>query len=229
MSMFVSITSPEAALLLTDGASYDAEGVVQAIGPKVYSSRRAPLSVTTRGHARGGEAIARAICRMADEVGAEAVMGMMQDIANNMRDVFGQRFSGDDGIQVVIAAHTAAGGAHLSFSTVQTQQGFDQPAWRVFQPPAVFATGPFIDTADIIAGGIAPRAYSEPMSHYIERVGADIMEMMRKRPARRLGHAEDDKFFGVGGRADLTIIDADGCKTETIREWPDRVGEKITP
>jgi hypothetical protein len=41
----------------------------------------------------------------------------------------------------------------------------------------------------------------------------------------------DNAGYGVaiGGRCDLTTISASGVHTETVREWDDRIGEKVQP
>jgi hypothetical protein len=36
-------------------------------------------------------------------------------------------------------------------------------------------------------------------------------------------------WFAIGGGLDFTIINKDGVRTETVLEWPDKVGEKIQP
>ena len=50
---------------------------------------------------------------------------------------------------------------------------------------------------------------------------------MRRIPAPRVGHGPDDRFYGIGGRAELTSVTAGGVRTDVLRTWTDEVGRTI--
>ena len=64
-------------------------------------------------------------------------------------------------------------------------------------------------------------------SESLQRVGADWFELLRREKVQALG--SDEWHHAVGGGVDLTIIDRSQARTIRLRDWPDRVGEKIAP
>jgi hypothetical protein len=229
MSAFISIASPDMSVLITDGATYDRNGIVTRLGSKVTLCPTVSLAVTTRGNAQVGQALADVICREAGKSGAAVVIDQLQSFANLVREAHGTQLEGANEVQVLVAAYVPGrGGVHRFFSTASGSAGFEIEPYVVIEPPAEFIAGPYLDEAVQEADGIPMMLPHETMAGYFGRVGVDFMEAMRRIPAEGAGY--DGKRFVIGGQCDLTTLTADGAKTKTVRVWPeDHVGFAIDP
>ncbi|WP_275789660.1 hypothetical protein [Pararhizobium gei] len=221
MSGIISMAFGDVAMLLTDGATYDDDGTVRRIGCKVTTSKQVSFAVTSRGSDAVGNVVAERLCHMADEIGVSDTLAGLHGVVHHLSEQ-PDLFTGDNATQFVIAAWDAKnGGQHCYFQTNGEKR------FEVRALPEIQSFGPSFSTAD--ATLVSPKRSAETLTDYIRRVGADFMEIMRKRPGRRDGACVGDMFFGVGGQCDLTVIDRNGAKVETIRTWNDAIGERINP
>lgn len=228
MSGVLAVASPEAAMLITDGAGYDNAGILRTVGPKVTTAKVAAFAVTTRGHAEAGAIFQQALCDCADLMGTAGAVARLGDLVERIRDDIAVDLAGGNAVQVIIAAWTvAAGGQCFAFHTGFTS--ITRPAYEVYDLPAFFSFGPSYRQED--AASVPAKRGSETMAAYMRRAGADIMEVMRHRPGTAGEGIDVPKglFFGVGGRCDLTTVSAAGAKLETLRVWNDKIGSKVDP
>lgn len=228
MSGVLAVAYPEAAMLITDGAGYDNAGILRTVGPKVTTAKVAAFAVTTRGHAEAGVIFQQALCDCADLMGTAGAVARLGDLVERIRDDIAVDLTGGNAVQVIIASWTvAAGGQCFAFHTGRTDAA--RPAYEVWELPAFFAFGPSYRPED--AASTPAKRGGETMTAYMRRAGADIMEVMRRRPgnAGEGMDVPDGLFFGVGGRCDLTTVSVAGAKLETLRVWNDRIGCKVDP
>lgn len=228
MSGVLAVASPEAAMLITDGAGYDDAGILRRVGPKVTTAKTAAFAVTTRGHADAGDILQRALCAYADGMGTVRAVAGLADMVERIRDETNVDLTGGNGVQVIIAAWTVdAGGQCFAFHTGFTS--IARPAYELYELPNYSAFGSSYRQED--AATIPPKRRDETMQAYMRRVGADIMEVMRRRPgtAAEGMSVPAGLFFGVGGRCDLTTVSVAGAKLETLRVWNDKIGRKVDP
>lgn len=67
----------------------------------------------------------------------------------------------------------------------------------------------------LVPHDLCPDARFDPRKH-----GVGIAQAMR-------GYRDEVGIGRVGGRAELTVVDAAGVRTEVLCEWPDKVGKRI--
>jgi hypothetical protein len=237
MSCFISIVAPEAACLLTDAAVWGDDDILVDITSKVWKSSREPIAVTTRGNFDAGRIIAERICSNADELGAASAIESLQELVDDIHASFGDRFDGQgdgrDVVHVLISAFVpGVGGTHRFFGTepkasrmmgsaVRTQA----EAWRVYEPQGDMF-GDFLSPGQMQAAGIPFLYPSETVPQWVRKTGGVVMDELRKQKRPTAGGKPS---YFVGGRAELTVLTAAGAKTETLRTWPDRIGEPIDP
>lgn len=233
MSTFISFAFPQQpAYLLTDGAVWDAADQTLAfVRCKAFRAKRAPLAVTARGHLAVVEKIQEEICNRADILGTAETIATLQAFADGLRDRPG--ISADQGgAHFLVSAFIEGKGAVArSFSTYQRDRrlatGEDvtkRTPFEVWDPGMVYWSGTPMRTEDVERAGLFPKP-NEPIPAFVRRAGLGMMEIMRGRP----GTIDGKPVWCVGGHVDLTTIDARGARTETLRTWPDVIGEPIDP
>lgn len=225
MSGILAISCPEAAMLITDGAGYDDNGVLRTVEIKVTLAKEEPFAVSSRGHAGAGKVLQRSLCKWADQVGADTAVERLSIMVRQIATVVPIDLTGSNAVEVVIAAWTEeTGGVCYGFHTGITGHGL--PPYEIIRLPEFWAFGPAFKPED--AASMPVKRRDEAWPDYMKRAGADLLEVMRRRPASMAGK-NDGTFFGVGGRCDLTTIDSKGARMETLRVWNDKIGRKVDP
>lgn len=232
MSAFMSMIDQGEAVLLTDGAIWHGrDKTLVGTMEKVFRPRAGPMAVTMRaGDSNIGEAMARRLCVMADEQSVAGLLDNLQDTASDLHRRFGPSRSNADKFEIFLTALLPDGrGVHCGFlNCPQGRSNSDDyvGAYRVWHPPGDRYRGaPEIEDSDIEAAGLS-RQPGEALSGYARRCGADIFELMRRKPGPDFDGVEQ---FWVGGHVDLTVIRPAGCTTERLRTWPDEVGQLVNP
>lgn len=228
MSAILAVACPEAAMLITDGAGYDDDGILRRVGAKVTLAQAAPFAVATRGNADIGDVVQQALCHYAASMGPVQRLSCLPDMVRRIGDEATIDLSGDNGVQVVIAAWTlGAGGQCFAFHTGLAEAA--RPAFELYELPSFYAFGPSYRPED--AATVPAKRPDEAMTAYMRRAGADIIEVMRRKPGTAWGSSKVamGTFFGVGGRCDLTTVDRAGARLETLRVWNDKIGCKVDP
>jgi hypothetical protein len=230
MSAYVSISTPEAAILLTDGAA-TCNGLFVGDFNKVFAAKSAPVAVTFCGDQELGEMVAADICAAADDVGPGHAIGVLPDFARQMKTMHIEAGNPDIAVDVLVTAFVpGVGGVHRAFKTRSSttrpagSAPVDVPAFTVIEPPRMTSTHR-ITADDLDAATIPLIEPGEPELLYWYRNGADIMEMLRRQKIDWKGGLG----YGIGGHVDLTTISAAGVRTERLRTWPDKIGERISP
>ncbi|MDX3928701.1 MAG: hypothetical protein QHC90_23210 [Shinella sp.] len=221
MSAFLSFVAADAAYVLTDGASYDATGVVREIGRKVRLARKAPVAIASRGDKRVGDLWAEHLCAFADVRGVDALVAALPAILGGIaRDAeMRAAMSGQQATEVLMAGVAKDGPFHRVFRTV------GDSAYVAETPDPLFYAGQLeTDPTNFV-----PRPQpGESAEAWILRGGVAILEACRSQsgllPSGEVG------FFAIGGQIDLTTITTDFSRIETLKVWPeDVVGQKIVP
>lgn len=233
MSAFVSVVYPDSIRLLTDGAIYTDKGVLIDVRRKVWTSEGLPVAVTGRGSSEAITVIAGAITMMADLMPVKSVDDMLVGLETFFAGMGERGFPEGQMGEYLIVAWSETRGPVQYYVTSVTAPGYNEGV-QPFQLTRI--TSPFLvagaaDEATFVAdlAFIGLTADTLSGSDAMRQYGADILEVMRRRPGPNPIAPEQPHMFGIGGQADLTTIAPDGVKVETLRRWPDRIGEKITP
>ena len=224
MSAVFAKTYPGGICVLTDGATYNRTGALTRIGPKVWSSETRPVCVFGRGDHEWMRAIAAEIIGVADR--SEDFDAVLDWLRGSL-PALGPKIGGqtDRIVEIVVAGHSPRSGfsQYVFYSwSDPTDKAFELKkidlAWGGARLTAE-------DWAEIKA--IPMDAFNEGQP-WFEKHGADVFEMVRRKPQRRLFGDGDEQYL-VGGQVDLTTITDSGVETRTLRRWPDVVGETINP
>lgn len=223
MSAVLSLATPDAAFMLTDGAAYNQAGVVHAIGRKVTIAKAVPFAVATRGHRTLGAEFAGMLCDGVDKFGVDLFLERLTEYFEIWRYDPRMRSltAGERMIEVVLAGWSESrGGFHLKFRSDY------ENAFRIEQPDALQYSGPMdTDPREFL---LIPEPGTFTPAGWLRRGGLDFMEACRGQLGK-FHYGGGEPFYAIGGQCDLTSITADGVTVETLRIWPDVVGEKIDP
>jgi hypothetical protein len=129
-----------------------------------------------------------------------------------------------DHFELMIAVWSETAGArHFVFSTHDKSGGF--PPFELLEQPQQIVGGPQIDPRQV------QPPITTPIGHpaFLERHGADVMELMRRQNFVAPILHEGLAGFVIGGQCDLTTVNAAGVETVALRKWDDRIGEKVQP
>ncbi|MCA0000920.1 MULTISPECIES: hypothetical protein [unclassified Mesorhizobium] len=225
MSAFIAAVGEHSAILISDGASYNYDGVVVSIGPKVTIGKVAPIAVTTRGSHLIGQKVQQAICETADRYGVDYAL-----------DSFAREFptlKAADGAWIhvhIIAWSLTCGPIQLSAHNCPQAFSDGQEPLTVTSPGGHYIAGTPVDEAGLAASGMRARRDGEDLADYLATEGPKVMEAMRQAPARPVaGDGWSGDQYLVGGQCDVSVVSMWGATTKTVRTWPDVVGEKIIP
>lgn len=224
MSAVLSVVTPNAAYLLTDGASYDENGVLLSVGRKVMLAKNVPLAVTARGHATVGDFWKERLIKHADRYGVDMLLASLGDILAGLarNEDVRATMAGINQVEVIISAWSPTqGGVHRRFVT-------DGPgAFRAQTPDQMFYGGP-IDADP--TPYISPLREGETIEDWLRRGGVGMFEAFRQQHGRDRVTGEMMDYHAIGGQLDLTTVCADFWRVETIHRWPeDVIGERIDP
>jgi hypothetical protein len=232
MSIFISVNSPEAAILLTDGASAGDDFRLEEVVSKVTVAKSGPFAVTFRGDADHGRRIVVALIAAADRLGVPAAIANLSEIVDDIHADIGE-LSDDQQVHVCISAWLPGqGGVRRFFATSPRGLRGDDgkrvvvPAWTVETTESeVFGDWP--EPHEMMAAGIPGPGPSELMSDWIRRVGGAVLEILRRKPG--MTDETGRPVFVIGGFAECTVLGPHGGRTDRLRTWPDVLGERIDP
>ena len=233
MSAFVSVTYPDSVRLLTDGAIYTEDGTLRAVRRKVWASDALPLAITGRSNMMDAVGVlAMTILTMARVMPNRSFDGLIAGMGGEFLDAIRERgFPRDIEAEFLLAGWSESEGpVHYYFSSFVSDDYNPgvEPFTLIKGPPSLMA-GAQIETIfeDLASIGITQASMTR--SETMRERGADIMETMRRRPGPNPVAPTKPWVFGIGGQCDLTTITQERATIETLRRWPDRVGEKIDP
>lgn len=217
MSAFYAMAYADRVELLTDGAMYRDDGTLTGISTKVFASDALPLAVTGRGENLTVAAFCTAVLALSNCADSfDAALDRLSEFLRK-RQVVG--VAGNS--EILIAGISESHGPSLWFFT--THYGYPQ-----FEPFVVHVVGREFGggnalTAEEIAG--LPNA-----ENGLAKVGPVLFEAMRRKPGLNPAAPHLPPIYGVGGRVDLTVVNASGATTTRLHTWPeDTVGQCIDP
>ncbi|MFG1396134.1 hypothetical protein [Roseixanthobacter pseudopolyaromaticivorans] len=206
---------PETIFVVTDGASYMADGTLGALSSKTYPLPHLNAVLAARGP-HYFLPLVGATLSMADSF--DDLVAGLADAVRDVMAVHGGLLSlcdiGPD-FDLVVAGFGEAGPAAYVL-TSKERDGV--PAWEV-QPMGQFVAMPW---------DAATEARVEHGLTLAEREGElDDPEGFLLRVVEAQRHVEEDGRRGVGGFAQVTVLDREGVSSRIVRRWGDVVGERL--
>lgn len=203
--------------IATDGAVYDANGVLLDTAYKVRVADNLPLAIV-------GSGTVAHIAVMADAILAAAAATGSVDATIEILAVSLQASAADAAfdspVRIVIAAISESRGPTCwLFDTYDA----DGPAFELREAPFGIGQGALPPAEELLARGIET-------ADSLEKHAAWFFEYMRGR--RRVSPVSPEKgpIYNIGGHVDFTVLRADGVETRRLRTWDeDVVGHKIEP
>lgn len=208
--------------ILADGAVYDFDGVVHAIGEKILVASRATMAVAWMGDHRIGTVMSRLAVTIADMTGSfdEAVERIAVAMSERREE-----FAGMDPCLLVLAGWSAETGLGCWVGlTKPIDADFD--AGKLYRISGLFGGGISTPSGDALE---AVGLVTDGPEDMLERCGADVLQLIRELPGRPYGHAEGRPLHAVGGHAQLVTITPESVRSKIQHRWPDRVGKRIVP
>jgi hypothetical protein len=220
LSALSSAHSPDAIILLTDGAIYDRNGSLLAIRRKVTISDSLPLAVCFRGNFAFGEITSRQIIAAAEEIGFDRMLSDLEADLPNMPT--------SPDLEIVIAGVSeTAGPMHRRFLNKQ-MIGDRAPRTLIDPGPMYFGFGTDGRAVTLAGMGVPPPRKDETIETWLSRHGVSIFEYFR-RISVPTDTADSDRQYLIGGICDMTVVKRGSVSTTLLHRWPDKVGEKIDP
>lgn len=219
MSAINSVIKRNSVHLITDAASYDAEGLLIATVPKVALLPHLNAAVACRGPRVSVPLFADILSAAAstyDKLKAKAP-AFVRDLQPMLQASFAYCSLGVE-FDIVVAGISKSIGPDAWLLCSHTRYGVEpfstvQLAELTTLPGDLDIRARFIDRVPHDVEAFDP-----------ERDGLAVLEAQRAAP---INHAGDQCFVGVGGFAQLTTITREGITTKVIHHWPDEVGQPI--
>lgn len=203
--------------LMTDGAIYQPDGTLTAIGPKVRVMPHLNCAVAMRGAYLGLAPIMEEISNAASsfDLLKENMPELLRACAAGYAHLLTQCAAGPEFEIVVVGISESVGPAAY---LIPSHDRYGEP-WRAMDL-AGFVVLPcdkaiLASVQAIVAGRIADR-----LDTAVD--GLAIMEAQRAKPALDSGDT-----CWVGGFAQLTTVTADSVTSRIIHRWPDEIGALI--
>lgn len=228
MTSVIVFRKSDCAAILSDAASYDADGLVQGFGVKCFPLPHLRAAIATRGSSLVTSLFAanfgfafQTFDDLAENGGA---------IAREWFDSFSELMtSGETEVQMFLVGWSEKEGHPKTFllqSMADNQFGIDPWVFQECDDDVLAA--PLPSEADLLAQGLdlnMDPAAADACNH-----GLKIMEAQRRMRLGTVTGRHDVSAHIVGGFALLTEIDRDGVHQRVVHRWPeDRIGHKISP
>ncbi len=235
MSSIVVIQQTDAVHFITDGASYDHNGVVVRIGSKVEELPRSNCIVALRGGGWAASALHFAL-HLLDSF--DAIIDALPNLMPFMLAKFdGLRAASvhplERHFEVTVAGWSErmdrfAAGVVLTFEPFDCadETGISHMAgYQQFMPflPGQCYTAPPADVQAAIGRELMTQEDVDAIDPLLD--GFHIHEWQRIQGGLYAGQVA----YIIGGFAELTTVRKDGIERRIIHEWPDVIGRKITP
>ncbi|RWM28492.1 hypothetical protein [Mesorhizobium sp.] len=231
LSALSSLHSPDAVIVLTDGAVYDNDGRLLTVKRKVTVSEKLPLAVAFRGNLAFGEVTSHQIIRAAEEVGFDRMLAALQADLPNMPT--------SPKLDILIAGVSEiAGVMHCKFTNVPGFKAVGVIDTEQPPPLALVDPGPIYvglggdgkSQFGLEAIGIPPPRKDETIEAWLARYGVNIFEWYRRmRVPVDPGDPNTDWQHLIGGILNMTVVKRSCVSTTLLHRWPDKIGERINP
>lgn len=193
--------------------------------------KAARIAVTTRGNHGIGRRHAQRFCDAADQIGVDLAMKAFEEALPSLASK--PENDGCDYLHWHVCAWSETRGL-VRFSAHNLPFAFaDKEApLKVHQlaPAGGYYAANNASMQTLMECGVRPPDHNERLGAYLKRMGGALMEAQRRTPANLLADERSaEPQYLIGGQCDLTIVTREGVSVETIKTWPDRIGEKIEP
>ncbi|TSE13461.1 hypothetical protein C1D09_003875 [Mesorhizobium intechi] len=222
LSALSSAISPDAVIVLTDGAVYDRDGTLLKVARKVAVSERLPLAVAYRGNLDFGEDVSQRIIAAAERSGFDQ---MLAEIAAAL-----PWLPSSPMLEILIAGVSeAAGPMHRMFQNRPAKYGC-APSTLMDPGPMHWGFGTDGRTINLEAIGVPPPSGDHTIQAWLSRYGVRVFEYFRNLPVPiDPFDPTTDRQHLIGGILDMTVVQRGSVATTMLHRWPDKVGEKINP
>jgi hypothetical protein len=215
--------------LVSDGASYGAEGLLVSAGPKVFPLPHISAAIGTRGPAIALPLLAHFIGH-----GATSYDGLKADIADLLRSALAQ-------IEEVLALCTMGARFEVvigGFSETTGPDAYmiacdaDGVVSSITEIPELgFMPSSIPELDDLVTFAAMQRQARTMLSQHCPDFPSSIGEFdpeefgLRAIEIQRA--AKFDDLCGVGAFAQITSVRASGIETKILRRWPDQIGKPL--
>lgn len=228
MSVYVAAKYDDCIRLLTDGASWDENGVLAKVESKVFTARTLPLAITGRGSDAVTKRLADTVVTLADEAGSVevAIEGMAQ-IFRTVQEQHADFINAHDAhFDMVMAGYAPEHG--LFILTIGTAP--DNPTPYQFRGSWKITVGGPRLAAEVAAKFSV--GITDDDKRFLKVRGVELMDAFRLAPipeATPWGGKPWAIGAAAGGICELTTITQSGTKTELLKDYHDPIGEPINP
>ncbi|WP_173088950.1 hypothetical protein [Devosia sp. 1635] len=213
MSAFFAVAYHNRVEIVSDGATTDGEARLVRAETKIQWSPLMPMAAVATGHSYA--------CGMLliHSMKSTVTFQDNQDSANDylietLPELADTLFASHGSFSLAIATMQAGTRPRLLHIHRGSAHGPRQATWT-----SIAASGPGFSSEHITAiGGIRNGLVS---------AGVALLDMQRKWTAKPLDGAAEG--FYIGGHVDHAVINAEGVTINRVHEWPDIVGQLISP
>lgn len=219
MSAYYAVAYPDRVEILMDGVSYDDDGTILEIRSKIWVSDTLPLAFAGRGPTASIDIIGLALGTLSVGRTFDEAVTLFREKIESMASKPGERAQIDG---AVAGISETLGPVIFYFHTYPNGLGDCQP-WKFYDAGGEALGAPCPTPQECKASGIPMHWACDGLEEY----GGDFFELLRKQEAWRSEEYAKDRFWGIGGHVEHTVIKAEGTTTKRILEWPDQVGDKL--
>lgn len=228
MSAFFSMVHHDVVQVLTDGAVYKPDGTLISVEQKIWHSDVLPVAITGRGNYEKLKNAAMGLLRFDTFGSVDKLLAYVADFAKQAENRNKtEPLSSSEAFELLICAFSETAGPVTFYFTTHSYSGVEALKLHMVQDMVLGAGGDITD-ADLSSIGITAREYEDEGLNFLRKRGVDIFELMRSRKGKNPVRPEQE-IYGIGGHCQLTTISKSGVVVETLKVWPDKVGEKIDP
>lgn len=229
MTAINTIRFNDRAIIMTDGAGYDVQGIIRAMYQKVVAIPHLRAAVAVRGSANAVGILAAALgSRFSNFDDLVANGGAVAERIYD-ENFAGLTAHGDTEMQVFLAGWSEARGSAETYVLLTESNpesvNWETPVWQ-FVEADDFTAAPLPSDQQLRRHGFRASSVEEidPVSD-----GLKVMEAQRhmKLPTRWLQGVES--AYLVGGFVTMTEVSEAGVSQRIVRRWNDRIGERINP
>lgn len=221
MSAYYAVAYPDRVEILMDGVSYSDDGTIMDIRSKIWASDTLPLAFAGRGPSASIDIIGLALGALSVGRTVDEALTLFKEKIEAMPSKPGERVQIDG---AVAGISETLGPVIFYFHTYPKAMGDAQP-WKFYDAGGEVLGAPCPTAQECKASGIPMHWACDGLEEY----GGEFFELLRSQEAWRSEEYAKDQFWGIGGFVEHTVIKADGNTTKRILEWPDKVGDKLTP
>ncbi|WMT88655.1 hypothetical protein NO932_08635 [Pelagibacterium sp. 26DY04] len=204
MSAYIAACYPGRVEMVSDGASFDFDGKIEAMRSKITPSDLLPLAVVGVGVV-GDIALLKVAVLEATQA-CSTVDEVIERLHTDLPRV--ERRSTPSSITIV-AFSESSGGQIWEYNNERKTL---RPYWDSH------AIGPELSMDEMRASGA-------DITQSLREGGVRLLEAMRRKPCQPVQEVPFGHY--VGGHIDWCVVDKNGVRIERVHEWPDVVGEKI--